>query len=67
MFKKKKVYITCVTFHSALQGFYTVYRNLFESIAKEELEHSKEEEESDDFPTFGDSQSDYDTVLNHIN
>lgn len=48
---------------SPLQGFYTVYRNLFESIAKEELEHSKEEDdESDDFPTFGDSQSDYDTV-----
>ncbi|KAM9450642.1 dnaJ homolog subfamily C member 21 isoform 2-T2 [Clarias gariepinus] len=46
------------------QGFYTVYRNLFESIAKEELEHSKEEDnEFDDFPTFGDSQSDYDTVV----
>ncbi|KAI5096292.1 dnaJ-like subfamily C member 21, partial [Silurus meridionalis] len=46
------------------QGFYTVYRNLFESIAKEELEHSKEEDdECDDFPTFGDSQSDYDTVV----
>lgn len=48
---------------SPMQGFYTVYRNLFESIAKEELEHSKEEDDgSDDFPTFGDSQSDYDTV-----
>ncbi|XP_058272031.1 dnaJ homolog subfamily C member 21 isoform X2 [Hemibagrus wyckioides] len=46
------------------QGFYTVYRNLFESIAKEELEHSKEEEdECEDLPTFGDSQSDYDTVV----
>ncbi|XP_036443754.1 dnaJ homolog subfamily C member 21 isoform X3 [Colossoma macropomum] len=46
------------------QGFYTVYRNLFESIAKEELEHSKDEdEECEDFPTFGDSQSDYDTVV----
>lgn len=40
-----------------------MYRNLFESIAKEELEHSKEEEdECEDLPTFGDSQSDYDTV-----
>ncbi|XP_026784523.2 dnaJ homolog subfamily C member 21 isoform X1 [Pangasianodon hypophthalmus] len=46
------------------QGFYTVYRNLFESIAEEELEHSKEEDdECDYFPTFGDSQSDYDTVV----
>ncbi|KAG9266271.1 hypothetical protein AMEX_G20797 [Astyanax mexicanus] len=46
------------------KGFYTVYRNLFESIAKEEMEHSKEEDdECDDFPTFGDSESDYDTVV----
>lgn len=46
------------------QGFYAVYRNVFESIVKEEMEHSKVEEEDDDeaFPTFGDSQSDYDTV-----
>ncbi|XP_053505503.1 dnaJ homolog subfamily C member 21 isoform X1 [Ictalurus furcatus] len=46
------------------QGFYTVYRNLFESIAKEELEHGKDEDDDcDDFPTFGDSQSDYATVV----
>ncbi|XP_072517839.1 dnaJ homolog subfamily C member 21 [Salminus brasiliensis] len=46
------------------KGFYTVYRNLFESIAKEELEHTKEEDdECEDFPTFGDSESDYDTVV----
>lgn len=46
------------------KGFYTVYRNLFESIVKEEMEHNKEEDEEDDeFPSFGDSQSDYDTVV----
>ncbi|XP_035383531.1 dnaJ homolog subfamily C member 21 isoform X2 [Electrophorus electricus] len=46
------------------RGFYSVYRRLFESIAREELEHSKEEvEDSEDFPSFGDSQSDYDTVV----
>ncbi|XP_065100073.1 dnaJ homolog subfamily C member 21 [Paramisgurnus dabryanus] len=46
------------------QGFYAVYRNLFESIAKEEREHSKDDEEDEDeFPLFGDSQSDYDTVV----
>lgn len=42
-----------------------MYRNLFESIAKEELEHSKEEKElCEDFPTFGNSESDYDKVIN---
>ncbi|XP_030624724.1 dnaJ homolog subfamily C member 21 [Chanos chanos] len=46
------------------EGFYTVYRNLFEAIAKEEMEHSKgENEDEDEFPSFGDSQSDYDTVV----
>ncbi|XP_043952403.1 dnaJ homolog subfamily C member 21 isoform X1 [Gambusia affinis] len=47
------------------KGFYTVYRNLFESIVKEEMEHSRmdDEEEEEGFPLFGDSQSDYDTVV----
>ncbi|XP_076844990.1 dnaJ homolog subfamily C member 21 isoform X2 [Brachyhypopomus gauderio] len=47
------------------QGFYTVYRRLFESIAVEELEQSNEgdEDSDEDFPSFGDSQSDYDTVV----
>uniref|UniRef100_A0A1A7YM58 DnaJ homolog subfamily C member 21 n=1 Tax=Iconisemion striatum TaxID=60296 RepID=A0A1A7YM58_9TELE len=47
------------------KGFYTVYRNLFESIVKEEMEHSRmdNEEEEEEFPPFGDSQSDYDTVV----
>ncbi|KAL2099628.1 hypothetical protein ACEWY4_004022 [Coilia grayii] len=46
------------------KGFYTVYRSLFESIVKEEMEHSKEEDgEDDEFPSFGDSQSDFDTVV----
>ncbi|KAK2819261.1 hypothetical protein Q5P01_024822 [Channa striata] len=47
------------------EGFYTVYRNIFESIVKEEMEHSrgKEEEEEEEFPTFGHSESDYDTVV----
>lgn len=40
-----------------------MYRNVFEMIAKEELE-SMLEEDAEDFPTFGDSQSDYDTVRN---
>ena len=46
------------------QGFYAVYRGVFESIVNEEMEHSKEEDEDDEdsFPFFGDSLSDYDTV-----
>ncbi|XP_049593647.1 dnaJ homolog subfamily C member 21 isoform X1 [Syngnathus scovelli] len=49
------------------KGFYAVYRNLFESIVKEEMEHGNVEDDDDDeeFPPFGDSQSDYDTVV-HI-
>ncbi|XP_041667258.1 dnaJ homolog subfamily C member 21 isoform X2 [Cheilinus undulatus] len=47
------------------KGFYTVYRNLFESLVKEEMEHGKvdDEDEEDEFPPFGDSQSDFDTVV----
>ena len=44
------------------KGFYMVYRNVFEMLAKEELE-SALEEDMEDFATFGDSQSDYDTVV----
>nr|XP_015798363.2 dnaJ homolog subfamily C member 21 isoform X2 [Nothobranchius furzeri] len=50
------------------KGFYTVYRNLFESIVKEEMEHSRmdNEEEEEEFPPFGDSRSDYDTVVHEF-
>lgn len=44
------------------QGFYSVYRNLFESIVKEEMEHGSAKDEEEEFPPFGDAQSDYDTV-----
>lgn len=58
--------VTCYSgFGDDEKGFYTVYRNLFESVVKEEMEHSKvvDEEEDEGFPPFGDSQSDYDTVV----
>uniref|UniRef100_A0A8C1RM20 DnaJ homolog subfamily C member 21 n=1 Tax=Cyprinus carpio TaxID=7962 RepID=A0A8C1RM20_CYPCA len=46
------------------KGFYTIYRNVFETIAKEEMDHSKDEEEDEEqFPSFGESHSDYDTVV----
>ncbi|XP_054842534.1 dnaJ homolog subfamily C member 21 [Eublepharis macularius] len=44
------------------KGFYAVYRHAFEMIAKEEMEYVSEED-SEEFPSFGDSQSDYDTVV----
>uniref|UniRef100_UPI0037E72FBA dnaJ homolog subfamily C member 21 isoform X2 n=1 Tax=Semicossyphus pulcher TaxID=241346 RepID=UPI0037E72FBA len=58
--------VTCYSgFGDDEKGFYAVYRNLFESIVKEEMEHGKvdDEEEEEEFPPFGDSQSDYDTVV----
>lgn len=38
-----------------------MYRDVFELIAKEELE-CVSDGDIEDFPNFGDSQSDYDTV-----
>ncbi|XP_075943660.1 dnaJ homolog subfamily C member 21 isoform X2 [Anarhichas minor] len=58
--------VTCYSgFGDDEKGFYVVYRNLFESIVKEEMEQGKvdEEEEEEEFPPFGDSQSDYDSVV----
>ncbi|XP_074546996.1 dnaJ homolog subfamily C member 21 isoform X2 [Halichoeres trimaculatus] len=58
--------VTCYSgFGDDEKGFYTIYRNLFESIVKEEMEHGKvdDEEEEEAFPPFGDSQSDYDSVV----
>ncbi|NWU98559.1 DJC21 protein, partial [Upupa epops] len=44
------------------KGFFTVYRQVFENIAKEEVEYMTQED-VEEFPTFGYSQSDYDTVV----
>ncbi|KAM3937549.1 dnaJ homolog subfamily C member 21 [Leptodactylus fuscus] len=44
------------------KGFYAVYRHIFDLIVKEETE-SKINDEGEEYPTFGDSQSDYDTVV----
>ncbi|XP_060092066.1 dnaJ homolog subfamily C member 21 [Heteronotia binoei] len=44
------------------KGFYAVYRHIFEMIAKEEME-SMPEEDAEEFPSFGDSWSDYGTVV----
>ncbi|NWR24393.1 DJC21 protein, partial [Emberiza fucata] len=44
------------------KGFFTVYRQVFEKIAKEELEYMTQED-TEEFPMFGYSHSDYDTVV----
>ncbi|NWZ05338.1 DJC21 protein, partial [Agelaius phoeniceus] len=44
------------------KGFFTVYRQVFEKIAKEELEYMTQED-IEEFPMFGYSHSDYDTVV----
>ena len=57
--------VTCYSgYDDDEKGFYTVYCNDFDMIAKEELE-SALEEGMEDFPTFGDSQSDYHMAVHH--
>uniref|UniRef100_A0A0N5ANT7 DnaJ homolog subfamily C member 21 n=1 Tax=Syphacia muris TaxID=451379 RepID=A0A0N5ANT7_9BILA len=43
------------------KGFYTVYRQLFEALANEDYEFIDDPDIK--YPGFGDSQSDYDTVV----
>ncbi|NWI85554.1 DJC21 protein, partial [Pitta sordida] len=43
-------------------GFFAVYRQVFEKLAKEEMEYMTQED-TEEFPMFGYSQSDYDTVV----
>lgn len=43
-------------------GFYTVYRNVFEKIAKEDMDFMEDKEEFCDIPSFGNSQTDYEKV-----
>ncbi|NXF05040.1 DJC21 protein, partial [Smithornis capensis] len=44
------------------KGFFAVYRQVFEKLAKEEMEYMTQED-TEEFPMFGYSQSDYDTVV----
>ena len=45
----------------SLQSFYTVYRQVFETISKEDLEFTDDPNE-DIFPNFGKSDSSFDEV-----
>lgn len=44
-------------------GFYAVYRKVFESIAKEDMEFMDNKEEFCSIPMFGESTSDYEMVV----
>ncbi|XP_018418959.1 PREDICTED: dnaJ homolog subfamily C member 21 [Nanorana parkeri] len=56
--------VTCYSgYNDDEKGFYAVYRRVFEMIVKEEMESKINMEEAEEYPSFGDSQSDYDTVV----
>ncbi|XP_043926109.1 dnaJ homolog subfamily C member 21 isoform X2 [Protopterus annectens] len=57
--------VTCYSgYEDDEKGFYTVYRKVFEMIVKEEMEYATaDDDDSVDYPSFGDSQSDYDTIV----
>lgn len=48
------------------KGFYTIYRNVFEKLAAEDLEYSKEGDSDEEVPGFGDSQSSYKEVVHNF-
>lgn len=45
------------------KGFYTVYRKVFEQIAKEDIEYMDSKSDYDEIPTFGNSNSDYEDIV----
>ncbi|OAD56790.1 DnaJ like protein subfamily C member 21 [Eufriesea mexicana] len=47
------------------KGFYTVYRNVFEKLTAEDMEFTKEED-FEEVPGFGDSQSSYEEVVHNF-
>lgn len=44
------------------QGFYAVYRDVFKTLAEEDYLFMDDKDSDNEFPTFGDSQSDYEEV-----
>lgn len=45
------------------KGFYTIYRNVFEKLAVEDIEFAKERDLDEEIPGFGDSQSSYKEIV----
>lgn len=48
------------------EGFYTVYRNVFEKLVIEDSEFMKEGDSDEEVPGFGDSQSSYEDVVHNF-
>lgn len=44
-------------------GFYTVYRKVFEQISKEDIAHMDSKSDYDEIPPFGTSTSDYEDIV----
>ncbi|CAO1315248.1 unnamed protein product [Diamesa serratosioi] len=49
------------------EGFYTVYRNVFEKLATEDIEYMDDPEEYETIPNFGKSSSDTEFMLKFYN
>ncbi|XP_044007535.1 dnaJ homolog subfamily C member 21 isoform X1 [Aphidius gifuensis] len=45
------------------KGFYTVYRNVFDTLAAEDAEFIKDGDSDEEIPSFGDSKSSYEDVV----
>ncbi|PVD23880.1 hypothetical protein C0Q70_17154 [Pomacea canaliculata] len=45
------------------KGFYAVYRDVFKTLAEEDYVFMDDKDSDNEFPTFGDSQSDYEEAL----
>ncbi|XP_005108749.1 dnaJ homolog subfamily C member 21 [Aplysia californica] len=45
------------------EGFYAVYRQVFETLAEEDYVFMPDRKKDEEFPKFGDSSSDYDEVV----
>lgn len=45
------------------KGFYAIYRKVFQKLAEEDVEFAKDNEPDVEVPSFGDSQSSYETVV----
>lgn len=45
------------------KGFYTVYRNVFEQLSKEDIEYMDSKSDYDEIPHFGNSASDYEEIV----
>ncbi|XP_032664730.1 dnaJ homolog subfamily C member 21-like [Odontomachus brunneus] len=47
-------------------GFYAVYRTVFEKLVEEDAEFAKDDESEEEIPGFGDSQSSYEEVVHNF-